>query len=121
MPLKPPHPCAQPGCRTLIRVGNYCDAHRQARPSARKQGYNSKWDRYSKQFLRRNPICADPFHRHPGQLVEATVTGHKQAHRGDEALLRDPANHYPLCASCNAYQCVKFEGGFGNAHQPLTS
>jgi hypothetical protein len=47
----------------------------------------------------------------------ATVTGHKQAHRGNEAMLWDAANHYALCAGCNAYQCVKFEGGFGNASQ----
>ena len=52
--------------------------------------------------------------------MPATVTGHKQAHRGDEALLWDPANHYALCNGCNAYQCAKFEGGFGRASQQRT-
>jgi 5-methylcytosine-specific restriction protein A len=120
VPVKPPHPCARPGCRALIRIGSFCDAHRPARPSARAQGYNARWDRYSKDFLRRNPFCVDPFRRHPGHLVPATVTGHKQAHRGNEALLWDTANHYALCSACNAYQCAKFEGGFGRASQPLT-
>ena len=113
--LKPPHPCARAGCRALIRIGNYCEQHRAVRPTARAQGYDAKWDRYSKSFLRHNPLCVDPFGRHRGQIVMATVTGHKQAHRGDVALLWDKANHYPLCASCNAYQCVTFEGGFGRA------
>lgn len=84
---------------------------------ARRQGYDAQWDRYSKQFLKRNPFCVDPFRRHPGQLVPATVTGHKQAHRGDPILLRDPANHYALCGPCNSYQCAKFEGGFGREAQ----
>jgi len=26
----------------------------------------------------------------------------------------DPANHYPLCNSCNSFQAAKHEGGFGN-------
>jgi len=120
VPVKPPHPCARPGCRALIRIGSFCDAHRPARTSARAQGYNARWDRYSKDFLRRNPFCVDPFGRHRGHLVPATVTGHKQAHRGDEALLWDPANHYALCNGCNAYQCAKFEGGFGRASQQRT-
>jgi 5-methylcytosine-specific restriction endonuclease McrA len=113
--LKPPHPCARAGCRALIRIGNYCAEHRAVRPTARSQGYDARWDKYSKSFLSRNPFCVDPFHRHPGELVEAKVTGHKVAHKGDENLLMDPNNHYPLCVGCNAYQCVKFEGGFGRA------
>ena len=119
MPVKPPHPCATPGCRALITIGNYCKQHRSVRPTARAQGYDAKWDRYSKSFLRRNPFCVDPFRRHPGRLIEATVTGHKQAHRGNDVLLWDESNHYALCASCNAYQCAKFEGGFGNASEVL--
>ena len=111
--LKPKHPCASPGCRETTNA-KYCNGHRQKRPSARVAGYDSRWDSYSRSFLRRNPFCADPFARHRGQIVRATVTGHKQAHKGDQFLLWNPGNHSPLCAGCNAYQCVKEEGGFGN-------
>ena len=111
--LKPKHPCAKPGCRATCS-GRFCDSHRPKRTSARSQGYNSKWDRYSVGFLRRNPFCSDPFGQHRGQVVRSTVTGHRKAHRGDETLLWTPSNHYPLCAPCNALQCVREEGGFGN-------
>ena len=114
---KPSHPCARSGCRTLVLRGLYCDLHKQPRPSAASQGYNFKWTRYSKTFLARNPFCCDPFRRHVGILKEATVTGHRTAHKGDDKLLWDPANHYPLCASCNAFQCVEYEGGFGREIQ----
>jgi 5-methylcytosine-specific restriction endonuclease McrA len=46
--------------------------------------------------------------------VAATVVGHRIAFKDDERLKWNPANHYPLCGSCNSYQCAKFEGGFGN-------
>jgi hypothetical protein len=45
--------------------------------------------------------------------VQATVTGHRIAHKGDFRLLWDKSNHYPLCVPCNAYQCATQEGGFG--------
>jgi 5-methylcytosine-specific restriction endonuclease McrA len=47
--------------------------------------------------------------------VRADVVGHRIAFRDDERLKWNPANHYPLCGSCNSYQCAKFEGGFGHA------
>jgi hypothetical protein len=88
------------------------------RPSARALGYNSKWDRYSKGFLRTHPFCVDPFGRHRGVLIEARVTAHKIAHKGNEALMWNPDNHYPLCVACNSYQCATTEGGFGNKAEP---
>ena len=111
--LKPKHLCAcRPGCPALTS-GAYAAGHEPRRPSARRQGYSSRWDAYSKHFLAAHPLCSDPFGRHRGELVKATVTGHRIAHKGDFRLLWEKANHYPLCASCNAYQCAKEEGGFG--------
>src|SRR5438105_1748214 len=111
--LKPKHPCASPGCRETTNA-KHCNGHRQKRPSARSAGYDARWDTYTGGFLRRHNFCCDPFARHRGQIVRATVTGHKLAHKGNAQLMWNPDNHYPLCASCNAYQCVKAEGGFGN-------
>lgn len=110
--LRPKHPCQRCPALTTTR---YCEAHTPKRPSARAAGYTSQWDRYSKAFLAKHKICADPFGLHRGNLVTATVTGHKVAHKGDNYRMWDRANHYPLCTACNAYQCVKLEGGFGNS------
>jgi 5-methylcytosine-specific restriction protein A len=94
---------------------SYCPQHQPRRASATERGYDARWQRYSRAFLKKHPFCADPYGRHRGVLVEADVTGHRKAHRGDQTLLWDRANHYALCRACNSYQCVKEEGGFGNA------
>jgi len=107
--LKPKHPCAQPGCKAICS-GRFCANHRPKRTSGRSQGYSCRRDKYSAEFLQRNPQCCDLFGRHRGQLFASTVTAHRKAHR----LLWSPTNRYPLCASCNAAQCVLEEGGFGN-------
>jgi 5-methylcytosine-specific restriction endonuclease McrA len=93
--------------------------NRSERARARAQGYSAKWDRYSKAYLRLHPFCCDPFGRHRGRLIDATVTGHREAHRGDAHKMWDATNHYPLCAACNAYQCATFEGGFGHERKAV--
>jgi 5-methylcytosine-specific restriction endonuclease McrA len=110
---KPLHPCAEPGCGQLIRYGNYCPLH-DVKSHAARGKYGRRWQTCSKEFLKRNPFCADPWGGHPGAKVVATVVGHRIAFKSDERLKWNPANHYPLCGSCNSYQCAKFEGGFGN-------
>jgi 5-methylcytosine-specific restriction endonuclease McrA len=79
--------------------------------------YGSRWEKYSKAYLHRNFFCADPFRRHPGRLVRSEVVGHRIAFKDDERLKWNPENHYPLCSSCNSYQCAKFEGGFGHTQK----
>ena len=112
--FKPKRACRKPGCSALTSA-RYCDEHIPKRPSARLAGYTSRWDEYSKRFLSTHPFCTDLFGLHRGKRVQATVTGHRVAHKGNPELMWAQSNHYPLCSSCNAYQCVKEEGGFGNA------
>ena len=59
MPKKSKHPCGYLGCPQLIDAGQrYCEKHKQPdRPSAAKRGYNSKWRRLSKAYLRKHPMC----------------------------------------------------------------
>jgi 5-methylcytosine-specific restriction endonuclease McrA len=118
---KPSRPCAAPRCRALVVIGTYCAEHQQKRIGARGQGYSAKWDRYSLCFLRKHPFCADPFKRHPGRLIDATITGHKIAHKNDESLLWNPDNHVPLCRACNSFQCAQYEGGFGNERKEIAN
>ncbi len=115
--LKPKRICTSPGCRELVSEGR-CVAHKRPHTERHSAVYDSVgWKEYSRGYVARNPFCADPYGRHRGQRVAASCTGHKVAHRGDMRLFRDPANHTPLCNSCNAFMCTTFEGGFGNARR----
>jgi len=116
---KPLRPCSYSGCGKLIAGGLFCPDHRERKKAPSELGYDHRWRRYAAAYLKKHPICCDPFLRHPNEIRNAEVCGHRIAHRGNESLLWNPRNHYPLCASCNAYQCAKFEGGFGHTrHAP---
>ena len=59
MPRKALKPCKHPGCPNLTD-GLYCAEHQPLhpdRPSAAKRGYGSRWQRLSKAYLRRHPLC----------------------------------------------------------------
>ena len=57
MPRKALKPCKHPGCPNLT-AELYCEIHKQPdRPSSAKRGYNSKWRKLSKQYLRKHPMC----------------------------------------------------------------
>ncbi len=84
MPLRSWKPCHHPGCKELIREENYCARHNQEhqaeyeqkRDSAASRGYDAKWRRLRKMYLRAHPICTDPFKDHSKQLVVATEVDH---------------------------------------------
>jgi len=112
---KPDRACAYPGCAAILQSeGSFCEKHREPQPSPSSQGYDRRWYFYSIAYRRKFPFCCDPFRRHPGHLRKSECVGHKLAHKGDQRLFWDPANHYALCISCNSYQSAKDEGGFGN-------
>ena len=65
MPRKSKRPCSHPGCPNLTE-DKYCEEHKSLhpdRPSAAKRGYGSKWQRLSKAYLRRHPLCVRCKHR----------------------------------------------------------
>ena len=97
MPKKSKHPCGYLGCPQLIDAGQrYCEKHKQPdRPSAAKRGYNSKWQRLSKAYLRKHPMCVRCMQQ--GRYVPATVVDHIQPHRGNPALMWDEFNWQALC------------------------
>ncbi|MBP3805099.1 MAG: HNH endonuclease [Oribacterium sp.] len=104
MPLKPKVPCKHPGCPGLIVSGQkYCAIHKPMHPeeirSANARGYNSRWRRESKQFLKLHPLCAECFKN--GVATEATVVDHIIPHRGDQKLFWDRSNWQPLCKRCH--------------------
>ena len=122
----PKRPCARTGCPHLVWSG-YCENCRPSssgavsereRGSAHSRGYTREWSRASKAYLQENPVCVDPYKRHAGRIVPATVTDHINAHKGDMVLFWDQSNWQGLCDGCNAYKAVRDEGGFGNPVRP---
>ena len=110
--LRPKRPCMKPGCASLV-TGRYCAEHQPKSTNVFKATHTQAWRAYSRAFLEHHPTCTDPDGRHRGIFVAATVTDHIRAHKGDNELFWDHANHQPLCNECNAAKCVKTEGGFG--------
>ena len=101
MPRKSKRPCSHPGCPNL--TDNRCCAEHKPlhpeRPSAAKRGYGSKWQRVSKVYLRKNPMCVKC--KANGRFVTATVVDHIIPHRGDSVLMWSESNWQALCKHCH--------------------
>jgi len=63
--------------------------------SAASRGYGSKWQRTSKEYLAKHPLCVMCLDE--GRARMATVVDHIRPHRGDATLFWDPSNWQPLC------------------------
>jgi 5-methylcytosine-specific restriction protein A len=70
-------------------------------------------------FLRRHPLCADPFgvHAAQGRIVPAECVDHvvPLRHGGSN----DESNLQALCASCHSRKTVLRDGGFGRARRRM--
>jgi len=69
------------------------------RASAHQRGYSRAWQKASKGYLRKHPLCAECWLQ--GRVVEATVVDHKQPHRGDKRLFWLSSNWQSLCKKCH--------------------
>lgn len=100
MPSKPPKPCKHPNCPNLTH-DNYCDEHKglYVRESSGRRGYNNKWRKLSKLFLKRNPLCMEC--KRTGRLTPATVVDHIVPHRGNPELMWSEGNWQSLCKRCH--------------------
>lgn len=55
MPTRPPHPCATPGCPTLVPRGGRCAEHRKPWSGSRRADtLPADWDRIRTRILRRD-------------------------------------------------------------------
>lgn len=104
MPRRPKTPCRHPGCPELIPYGQkYCETHKKLHPeetrSAGKRGYGSRWQKFSRNYLKTHPLCVRC--QKEGKYVRATVVDHIKPHRGDPKLFWDVENMQPLCKSCH--------------------
>jgi 5-methylcytosine-specific restriction protein A len=90
---------------TQVRARRY----REIRGSRHARGYDARWVRASKAFLRRYPLCgmrigdiAPVMSRcyDEGRTTAAYQVDHVVPHRGDRAKFWDRANWQSLCDSC---------------------
>lgn len=111
--------CAKTGCSNLT-TGRYCEDHQeekynydQYRGSSAKRGYDYRWQKARKAYLRKHPLCKHC--EENGRIEPATVIDHIIPHRGDKQLFWDRDNNWqPLCESCHNRKTARYDGGFGN-------
>lgn len=91
-------PCRKVGCSALVVNGGFCDKHKQGyerlRGTPTQRGYNARWQRASKLFLKDNPICIRC--ERPAQVVDHIIP-----HRGNREFFWDINNWQPLCKHCH--------------------
>lgn len=68
-----------------------------SRLSAAERGYDSKWSKARREFLKTNPYCVKHLER--GETVAATVVDHIKPHRRNWTLFWDRNNWQALCAA----------------------
>ena len=117
-------PC-QGGCGRLVATPGTCSSCRRIGDHGRKnsyqRGYNGRWKRESRLFLRANPICVCDGQAQ-GCNGEATVTDHRIPHKGDPALFWDATNWQPMSKVCHDRKTATEDGAFGNpVLQPTTT
>lgn len=115
MPKRPKRPCAYPGCPELVEYPDrYCQKHKQEknrskreydrqRGTAAQRGYNYRWQKYSKWFLKQpgNQICK--LRLDDGCNLIAQCVDHIVPPSGpDDPLFWDPNNHQAACIHCNS-------------------
>ncbi len=95
-------PCAEPGCKNLVRGRSRCPEcakkREAARGSAHKRGYGKGWSKTRASHLAQEPLCS--LCLLDGKTVEAVEVDHiiPKAEDGTDA----PENLQSLCKSCHS-------------------
>lgn len=122
MPRAAKRPCTYPGCGVLTETGR-CQKHLYQqqqehdarRGTARERGYSRAWEKASKAFLVKHPLCMCPDCMAGDVRVTAAVlVDHKVPHRGDRALFWDSSNWQAMAKACHDKKTATVDGGFGN-------
>lgn len=99
MPYKPKKPCKYQGCPNLTH-DYYCDKHNglYIRESSGKRGYDGKWRKIRKLFLKTNPLC--DICKNENKLTEASEVHHIVPLSSGGT--NDFNNLQALCKSCHS-------------------
>lgn len=114
------HPCAEVGCRQVVKGSSRCADHEKKRkrqlealrPSRHERGYDARWVKESKAFLARNPLCAECGKKN--LVVSATVVDHIIPHLGNMTLFWNQSNWQPLCKKCHDRKTALEDGRWGS-------
>jgi 5-methylcytosine-specific restriction protein A len=121
MPYKLKRPCNYPGCH-LLSDTRFCPTHtkqnsreyERTRGNPAARGYNAKWQRLSKFFLARNPLCVECLKygvtrpsEHAHHIIETSE-------RPD--LFYNENNLAAVCKSCHSKLSAKERGAFGRGN-----
>jgi 5-methylcytosine-specific restriction protein A len=112
VPQRPKRPCARAGCPRLVDRG-YCDdcaPSAPSRQSSHDRGYDWRWRRASRSFIRANPLCC--YCELAGRVTATECVDHAEPHRGDDALFWDVRNWRPACVACNSAKGTMSETAF---------
>ena len=116
-----PRPCTYPGCGTLS-AGSRCARHKHTekrqhdakRGGANERGYNYRWQKESKYFLRLHPLCqCEACDEGRIRVRAASVVDHKVPHRGDPVLFWNQTNWQSMAKECHDKKTARHDGGFG--------
>jgi 5-methylcytosine-specific restriction enzyme A len=130
LPMAPKHPCAEPRCPNLVERGtSRCPDHARAydlqRGSAKDRGYDSRWNRASRRFRHRWPLCGmkadgtldteNSWCAAEGRTTLAQCVQHIQPHQGpDDPLFMRESNWLSSCFKCNnKRRALREPGAFG--------
>lgn len=118
-------PCKYPGCRRYAITGSaYCKEHAvqldrerdSRRLSSHERGYDRRWAKASKAFLKSHPLCAECARQ--GRTTPATEVDHIVPHKGNKSLFWNSDNWQALCHECHSRKTALEDGGFGRAVTP---
>ena len=107
MPRSASYGCLFRGCSQKGTYHGYCEEHYTARPTdrsngrktAHERGYTARWQKASRLFRMRHPLCVACKRRGIDALSE--ITDHVIPHRGDKKLFWDMQNWQALCKKCH--------------------
>jgi 5-methylcytosine-specific restriction protein A len=114
--------CLKQGCSTIVDTG-YCESHTPEkhaydnyRGTAAERGYDSRWQKYSRLYRKKNPLCVMCLDK--GLIVPSQHVDHIIAVKGaNDPLFYKESNHQALCAPCHSRKTIEVDGGFGNGHK----
>jgi len=106
MPYKPKKPCKAPLCPNCAEEGkSYCKEHARVippydpRPNASQRGYDWRWQKLRKMYLKHNPLCERC--RGLGRVTLADTVHHKKPVEDYPELRLDWDNLESLCRDCH--------------------
>jgi 5-methylcytosine-specific restriction protein A len=89
------------------------------RVSARKRGYDSKWQEARAGFLAKHPRCECPQHKGRLDAPASDTIDHVTPHKGDWSLFWQRSNWLAVAKACNSRKAAQSEGGFGNPRRSV--